>query len=154
VDVPALLKPANKKALIQVLTDHVVAGTFTAAQVEKVKSVKTLEGKRITVTVVKGHVFLNASTKVITPNIEASNGSSTSSTRCLPRRIWSSVDRGCARLSRRVCLTSRYRTVASHETPTMWRGSWRVRAGELNREQGCAAAVAWRRRVRDQSPLG
>lgn len=74
MDVPALLKPANKKALIQVLTDHVVAGTFTAAQVEKVKSVKTLEGKRITVTVVKGHVFLNASTKVITPNIEASNG--------------------------------------------------------------------------------
>lgn len=70
----ALLKPQNKSALVRVLTYHVVAGSRDAANVVKHTRLRTLEGQSIKVTVSGGNVYLNGTTKVVTPNIVASNG--------------------------------------------------------------------------------
>ena len=59
--------------LKKVLLYHVVAGAHTAAQVEMVSSLKTLEGAKVTVKVKSGHVYINKA-EVVTPNIVASNG--------------------------------------------------------------------------------
>jgi uncharacterized surface protein with fasciclin (FAS1) repeats len=63
----------NKKLLAKVLEYHVVAGALTAAQIEKKKSLKTLEGAAVTVTVTSGSVYIDKA-KVITANLKASNG--------------------------------------------------------------------------------
>jgi uncharacterized surface protein with fasciclin (FAS1) repeats len=63
----------NKKMLASVLEYHVVKGALTAAQVEKKKTLKTLEGASLTVKVKSGSVYIN-NAKVIKPNLMASNG--------------------------------------------------------------------------------
>jgi uncharacterized surface protein with fasciclin (FAS1) repeats len=63
----------NKKALAAVLEYHVVKGALTAAQVEKHKKLKTLQGATVSVTVKKHGVYIN-NAKVITANLHASNG--------------------------------------------------------------------------------
>jgi uncharacterized surface protein with fasciclin (FAS1) repeats len=67
----ALLK--NKAKLRAVLLYHVVAGRVTAAQAAKLTSAKTLDGARIRIRAVGGHVFVNAA-KVTTADVRASNG--------------------------------------------------------------------------------
>jgi uncharacterized surface protein with fasciclin (FAS1) repeats len=67
----ALLK--DKKALADVLTYHVVAGKVLAADVVKLKSVKTVLGKPVTISVVDKKVKVNDATVTAT-DIQCSNG--------------------------------------------------------------------------------
>jgi transforming growth factor-beta-induced protein len=71
----ALLKPENKAALTSVLTYHVVAGKVLAKQVVKLngKSVPTVNGASVDITVAGGKVKVNDS-NVVKTDIIASNG--------------------------------------------------------------------------------
>ena len=62
--------PAKLKA---VLLYHVVPGRVTAADVVKLTSAKTAEGRSVAVKVVNGSVFIDGA-QVTTPDVEASNG--------------------------------------------------------------------------------
>ncbi len=63
----------NKAKLRAVLLYHVVAGKVTAADVVKLKSAKTLNGKNIRIRVSGSNVFVNKS-KVTKADVMASNG--------------------------------------------------------------------------------
>jgi uncharacterized surface protein with fasciclin (FAS1) repeats len=63
----------NRAKLKAVLLYHVVAGKVTAADVVKLPSAKTLNGKSVRIRVSGMNVFVN-SAKVTTPDVEASNG--------------------------------------------------------------------------------
>jgi transforming growth factor-beta-induced protein len=62
--------PAQLKA---VLLYHVVPGAVTAADVVKLSSAKTLEGRSVSIKVAGGSVYVD-SAKVTTPDVMASNG--------------------------------------------------------------------------------
>jgi len=64
----------NRMALRRVLLYHVVEGNASAARVAKLRSVKTLAGATISIRVRGGSVFLNGSTRVVKPDVAASNG--------------------------------------------------------------------------------
>jgi transforming growth factor-beta-induced protein len=65
---------ANDPALLKsVLLYHVVPGSVTAADVVKLSSAKTLEGRSVTIKVVDGAVYVDKA-KVTTPDVMASNG--------------------------------------------------------------------------------
>ena len=64
---------ANKTALTNVLTYHVVAGRVLAADVVKLTSVVTIEGQNLTISVTNGVVKVNSAT-VIQTDILCSNG--------------------------------------------------------------------------------
>jgi len=68
-----LLKPQNKDQLINILTYHVVAGRVMAADVVKLSSVDTINGKPVTIRVDGDKVFINDAQVIIT-DILASNG--------------------------------------------------------------------------------
>jgi len=68
-----LLKPENKAQLAGILTYHVVAGKVTAADVVKLKSAKTVNGKEARITVQEGKVMVDGAT-VTTTDIAASKG--------------------------------------------------------------------------------
>ena len=68
-----LLKPENKEKLASILTYHVVPGKVTAAEVIKLKSAKTVNGKDVHISVKHGDVMINSS-KVIKTDIDCSNG--------------------------------------------------------------------------------
>jgi transforming growth factor-beta-induced protein len=73
----SLLLPENKQQLTDILLYHVVPGKVMAADVAGLdgKMADTaLEGKQIGINVDMGSVYLNENTKVIVPDIEASNG--------------------------------------------------------------------------------
>ena len=65
----------NKKLLTSILTYHVVKGAVPASKVVKLngKSVKTLNGQSVKITVKGGSVYVNKS-KVIKTDVKASNG--------------------------------------------------------------------------------
>ena len=68
---------AKDPALLQkVLTYHVVKGKAPAAKVVTLngKSVKTLEGQAVKISIRGGKVYLNGSTRVTKTNVMASNG--------------------------------------------------------------------------------
>jgi uncharacterized surface protein with fasciclin (FAS1) repeats len=67
----ALLK--NKAKLKAVLLYHVVSGKVTAADVVKLTTAKTLNGKSVRIRVSGSNVFVN-SAKVTTPDVMATNG--------------------------------------------------------------------------------
>jgi uncharacterized surface protein with fasciclin (FAS1) repeats len=67
----ALLR--NKAKLKAVLLYHVVSGEVTAADVVKLTSAKTLNGKDVRIRVSGSNVFVNKA-KVTTPDVMASNG--------------------------------------------------------------------------------
>ncbi len=69
--VEALLKDSKK--LSAILTYHVVSGAVPAAEVVKLKSVKTVNGQTATITVADGGVMLDGA-KVLTTDIKCSNG--------------------------------------------------------------------------------
>jgi len=71
--VESLLKPANKQKLTAILTYHVVAGNVKAADVVKLSSAKTLNGKSVTIKTVGGKVLINGAT-VVKADIAATNG--------------------------------------------------------------------------------
>ena len=68
-----LLKPENKEKLTAILTYHVVAGKVTAAQVVKLKTADTVNGKAVTIEAGKNGVMVN-NAKVSATDIWASNG--------------------------------------------------------------------------------
>jgi uncharacterized surface protein with fasciclin (FAS1) repeats len=63
----------NKAKLKAVLLYHVVSGEVTAADVVKLSSAKTLDGKTVRIRVSGANVFVN-SAKVTKPDVMASNG--------------------------------------------------------------------------------
>ena len=71
--VASLLKPENQGKLVAILTYHVVAGKVLAADVVKVDSAKTVNGKPLPVKVQGGSVFVGTA-KVVKTDIECSNG--------------------------------------------------------------------------------
>jgi transforming growth factor-beta-induced protein len=72
--VESLLKPENLDKLKQILLYHVVPGKVMAADVVKVKAAKSVQGEPIAIEVVDGAVKLNQTSKVISTDIDASNG--------------------------------------------------------------------------------
>jgi uncharacterized surface protein with fasciclin (FAS1) repeats len=67
----ALLK--DKEALTRVLLYHVVAGKVMSSDVVKLKSAKTVEGSKATISVDDGTVMIDKA-KVVKVDIKASNG--------------------------------------------------------------------------------
>ncbi len=68
-----LLKPENKAKLTAILTYHVVAGNVKAADVVKLKSAKTVNGKEVKISVDGGKVKVDDA-NVIKTDIATSNG--------------------------------------------------------------------------------
>ncbi|HSB37556.1 MAG TPA: fasciclin domain-containing protein [Gaiellaceae bacterium] len=64
---------ANRAKLRAVLLYHVVAGKVTAADVVKLTSAKTLNGKKVRIRVSGSNVFVNKS-KVVKADVMATNG--------------------------------------------------------------------------------
>jgi uncharacterized surface protein with fasciclin (FAS1) repeats len=64
---------ADKAKLKAVLLYHVIPGKVTAANVVKLSSAKTLEGKKVRIKVAGSNVFVNTA-KVTTPDVIATNG--------------------------------------------------------------------------------
>jgi transforming growth factor-beta-induced protein len=71
--IDTLLKPESKEKLTQILTYHVVPGKVLAADVVKLSSAKTLNGKEVMIKVEGGKVYIN-SAQVIIPDILSTNG--------------------------------------------------------------------------------
>ncbi|MEY3068883.1 MAG: hypothetical protein RLZZ456_582, partial [Pseudomonadota bacterium] len=71
--VESLLKPENKAKLTAILTYHVVAGKVTAADVVKLKSADTVNGKAVKITAGHHGVKVNDA-NVTATDIKASNG--------------------------------------------------------------------------------
>jgi uncharacterized surface protein with fasciclin (FAS1) repeats len=65
---------ADKEALTEVLTYHVVSGEVMAADVVNLTSANTVAGLPVSIKVDGGNVFLNDNSQVILTDIEASNG--------------------------------------------------------------------------------
>ena len=70
--VESLLKPENKDQLVAILKYHVVPGMVTAADVSKLDSAETLNGKSVEINTCKGVKINNAN--VIKADIHTSNG--------------------------------------------------------------------------------
>ena len=68
-----LLKPEMKGDLTSVLTYHVVAGAFKAADLTDGQKIKTVQGQDLTVSIKDGAVMINGATVTI-PNVVSSNG--------------------------------------------------------------------------------
>mgnify|MGYP003606507482 FL=1 len=68
-----LLKPENLAQLQAILTYHVVAGKVMAADVVKLTSAPTVQGKSVTIAVTEDGVTVD-NAKVIKTDIETSNG--------------------------------------------------------------------------------
>jgi len=64
---------ADKAALANVLTYHVVAGKVMAADVVKLTSAKTVQGQTVKIEVKDGKVYVDGA-QVVTTDIKASNG--------------------------------------------------------------------------------
>ncbi|NTS42034.1 fasciclin domain-containing protein [Flavisolibacter sp. BT320] len=68
-----LLKPESKQQLTNVLTYHVVPGTYKAADLKDGQKLKTVQGKELTVMMKDGKVMIDGAT-VATPDVVSSNG--------------------------------------------------------------------------------
>jgi uncharacterized surface protein with fasciclin (FAS1) repeats len=64
----------NRTQLRAVLLYHVVKGNVKAAQVLKLRRTKTLNGASVRIGAKGNRVYLNRTTRVVKPDIEASNG--------------------------------------------------------------------------------
>jgi uncharacterized surface protein with fasciclin (FAS1) repeats len=70
-----LAKLGRDRALLKsVLLYHVAKGNLRAAQVIKLTSAPTLNGKRVRISVRNGSVYLNSSSRVTKADVAASNG--------------------------------------------------------------------------------
>ena len=65
---------SDPEQLKAVLTYHVVKGSVPASKVVKLKSAKTVNGARVAISVKRGAVYLNRTSKVTQADIKASNG--------------------------------------------------------------------------------
>jgi len=71
--VEGLLKPEMKADLTSVLTYHVVAGAFKAADLKDGQKIKTVQGKELTVSIKDGKVMIDGATVTIA-DVISSNG--------------------------------------------------------------------------------
>jgi transforming growth factor-beta-induced protein len=71
--VESLLKPENLKQLQSILTYHVVSGKVMAADVVKLNSAKTVQGKDVTISAKNGKVKINDA-NVVATDINCKNG--------------------------------------------------------------------------------
>lgn len=71
--VESLLKPESKEKLTGILTHHVVAGKVMAADVVKLTTAKTVNGKEVKIKVEAGKVYVDGA-QVVTTDIETTNG--------------------------------------------------------------------------------
>lgn len=69
-----LLMPANKDALTKILTYHVISGEVDSAAIITMDSADTVEGSSIAIETNGNSVMINGKTKVLKPDIMASNG--------------------------------------------------------------------------------
>jgi len=72
--VETLLKPENKEKLVAILTYHVVSGKVMAETAVTLDKATTVQGKDIKLEVKDGALTLNESAKVVTADVETSNG--------------------------------------------------------------------------------
>jgi len=72
--VETLLLPENKADLQGILTYHVVAGNFTAAELTNGMTLTTVNGAVLTITIEGGVVLVNGSAVVETADVISSNG--------------------------------------------------------------------------------
>ncbi len=68
-----LLKPENKEQLVAILTYHVVPGKVMAADVVKLQSAKTVNGKEVSIKAGENGVTID-NANVVTTDIDTSNG--------------------------------------------------------------------------------
>lgn len=68
-----LLKPESKQQLTNVLTYHVVPGTYRAADLKDGQKLKTVQGNELTVMMKDGKVMIDGAT-VTAPDLISSNG--------------------------------------------------------------------------------
>lgn len=68
-----LLKPENKKALIKVLTYHVVAAKAMSKGLKRKQMVASVEGEKITIIKRNGKVMVNGA-EVVIADVKAKNG--------------------------------------------------------------------------------
>ena len=71
--IESLLKPANKQALTNILTYHVVAGDVKAADVVKLSNLKALNGQSVLIKLLDGKVFIN-NANIVKADIVSTNG--------------------------------------------------------------------------------
>ena len=71
--VESLLKPENKEKLIAILKYHVIPEAVTAADLAKMKSVKTVNGESLTITT-QGDTVMLENAKLTKANIACTNG--------------------------------------------------------------------------------
>ena len=69
----ALLTPAKKADLTNILTYHVVSGKLMAADLTDGQKLKTVQGKELTVSIKDGKVMIDGATVTI-PDVVSSNG--------------------------------------------------------------------------------
>lgn len=72
--VASLLKPENKADLTNILTYHVVAGRYTAADLKNGMELTTVQGKKLMIGNVNGKITVNGSAMVETSDVISSNG--------------------------------------------------------------------------------
>jgi uncharacterized surface protein with fasciclin (FAS1) repeats len=68
-----LLEPANKEELTEILTYHVVPGELTASELSDGQQLETVQGDSLRVKIDGEEVTVDGA-KVVTPDVEASNG--------------------------------------------------------------------------------
>jgi uncharacterized surface protein with fasciclin (FAS1) repeats len=73
--VATLLEPANKAELVDILTYHVVSGSYTSADLTDGQKLTTVEGKQLTIgKSASGQITVNGTAMVEIPDIISSNG--------------------------------------------------------------------------------
>ena len=69
-----LLKPANKDELANILTYHVVSGDVMSSDLKDGQMVETVQGEKLKVTIADDGTVKVGGATVVTPDVEASNG--------------------------------------------------------------------------------
>ena len=72
--VDTLLKPENKSQLVDILTYHVVSGRYKTSDLTDGLTLKTVEGKNLTVKRLGNQIWINGSAMISTPDVISSNG--------------------------------------------------------------------------------
>ncbi|MBC7766421.1 fasciclin domain-containing protein [Arenimonas sp.] len=73
--VETLLKPENKATLVKILTYHVVAGRYTAADLKDGMTLKSVEGENLMIKKdTSGKITINGTAMVETADVISSNG--------------------------------------------------------------------------------
>ena len=72
--VESLVKPENKAKLTDILTYHVVAGSYTSADLKDGMKLKTVQGEELTFTIKNGVWWINGVSKIEIPDVISKNG--------------------------------------------------------------------------------